>query len=188
MLYCARLVLCICLFTFQPMSRDSLMSIYTHWPPLFSSSFRIFVNRCCLVYQQPNTKARFFWLHFVVYVFFCFTFVFHIPTVSCWLTVSLSVVQILIFHVCSFFLTYTSCIQRLYKGQFKILQSYFAFIIKCHWRRNTKYSTLLEYMCTYGRSIVPAIGLFYISCRCTYKSISLCIFNLNVFFDCFSNT
>ena len=85
--------------------------------------------------------------------FFCFTFVFHIPTASCysWFTVCLSVVQILIFHVCSFFPTYTSCIQRLYKGQFKILQSYFDFILKCHWRRNTKYSTLFEYMCTYGR-------------------------------------
>ena len=77
--------------------------------------------------------------------------VFHIPTASCWLTVCLSVVQILIVHVCFFFPTHTSCIQRLYKGQFKILQSYFVFIIKCHWRRNTKYSTLFVYMFTYGR-------------------------------------
>ena len=30
-----------------------------------------------------------------------------------------------------------------------------------------------------------AIGLFYISCRCTYKSISLCIFNLKCLFRLF---
>ena len=109
---------------FSDVNIDTKTIIY----PPFCSFFRIFVNLCCLVYQQPNTNARFFRLHFVVLLFFfCFTFVFHMPTASCWLTVCLSVVQILIIHVCSFFHTYTSCIQRLYKGQFKILQSYFGF-------------------------------------------------------------
>ena len=64
MLYCARLAQCIPTYVtwFSDVNKDSLT-------PLFFSSFRIFVNRCCLVYLQPNTKARFFWLHFVVFVF-----------------------------------------------------------------------------------------------------------------------
>ena len=79
--------------------------------------------------STAQSQCTFFLITFCC-CFFSFTFVFHIPTTSCWLTVCLSVVQILIFHVCSFFDTYTSCIQRLYKGQFKILQSYFGFHYK----------------------------------------------------------
>ena len=143
MLYCARLVQCICLFTFQPMSRDVNIDALT--PPFFL----FFPNiRQSLLFGLSTTQYQ---CTFFLITFCCFTFVFHIPTASCWLTVCLSVDQILIFHVCFFFPTQTSCIQRMYKGQFKILQSYFVFIIKCHWRRNTKYSTLFVYMFTYGR-------------------------------------
>ena len=137
---------------FSDVNIDSLTPFFSLLSEYSSTAVVWFIN-------SPIPK-HVFSDYILLFLFFCFTFVFHIPTVSCWLTVCLSVVQILIFHVCSFFLTYTSCIQRLYKGQFKILQSYFAFILKCHWRRNTKYSTLLEYMCTYGRSIVPPLDFF----------------------------
>ena len=103
------LVLCICLFTFQPMSRYSQMSIYTHghsirYPPFFSS-FRKFVNRCCLVYQQPNTNVRFFFrLHFVVLGVFFVSLTFSHS--NCFMLAHcLSVVQILIFSRL-FFLSY----------------------------------------------------------------------------------
>ena len=97
-------------------------------------------------------QCTFFLITFCCFLF-CFLFHLRFSHSECFMLAHccLSVVQILIFHVCSFFPTHTSCIQRLYKGQFKILQSYFVFIIKCHWRRNTKYSTLFVHMCTYGR-------------------------------------
>ena len=51
---------------FSDVNIDTKTIIY----PPFCSFLRIFVNRCCLVYQQPNLNARFFWLHFVVVFFF----------------------------------------------------------------------------------------------------------------------
>ena len=176
MLYCARLAQCIPTYVtwFSDVNIDALTPRFSLLSEYSSTAVVWFINSPIPMHVFSD--------YILLFLFFCFTFIFHNPTASCWLTVCLSVVQILIFHVCSFFLTYTSCIQRLYKGQFKILQSDFGFHYKMSLAAQYKIFNTVRVHVHLWQEHRAANGLFYISCRCTYKSISLCIFNLKCLF------
>ena len=164
------------------------MFIYMH---ALSFQYYAFVclhsNLCHVIFtcKDAPLDAPFFlavdWLidsAILMHVFFDYIFLFHlrlhIRIASCWLTVCLSVVFIFklnCFYVCSFFHTYTTCTQRLYKGQFKKkLQSYFGFHYKM---------SLAAQHC----SIIPQSNIvqpldFFIFAADAQKTISLCIFSL----------